>query len=397
MKPPGCSPRLSPIRTPIVSPREAIRYLRDHGVGRAIAALLATYVYGRQRLHLTHADLLAMASRPLKMDGLEIRRVRPDDPLAETFADLVPSTIARWSSPDHLWFLALHDGKPVAYRCVARTVGPFLRPFLRLRPHQLIVVNDYTRPESRRLGVMGAMRTLVARELVGQGFRESWTTELPTNYPTLSGTDRTGIERSTLIRRCLLGRVRFSVTPAATLSADLVRRQLELLQQVVPRLSRAGILFNPSVTRAGAERVASTRAAAASLGVDLTVFEVREASDQVAALERAFSAIVDAGIGALLVLSDPMLRDHRRAIVSLVERHRLPAVYDAKDFVDVGGLLSYGAPPPCLHDIDSVSAYLDEQKRALVDATTQGRAQALAVSHTAAARLGLTLPARFGP
>ena len=120
----------------------------------------------------------------------------------------------------------VHDGQPVAYRCVARTVGPFLKPFLRLRPHQLIVINDYTRPEFRRLGVMGTMRTLVARELVAQGFRESWTTELPTNYATLSGSDRTGIERSTLIRRCVLGHVRFSVIPAATLSAGPWRMKL---------------------------------------------------------------------------------------------------------------------------------------------------------------------------
>jgi hypothetical protein len=359
---------------------------------------MAAYVYSRQRMHLTHADLLAMAARPLKTDAVDVRLVRPGDGLAEAFPDLVPSTVARWSGPGHLWFVAaLRDGTPVAYRCVARSAGPLLRPFLRLRPHQLFVVNDYTRPEFRRLGVIGTMRTLVARQLVAQGFRESWATELPTNYATLSGSDRTGIERSTLLRRCVLGRVRFSVTPAATLSAGLVHRQLEFLQQVVPRFSRAGILFNPSVTRAGAERVESTRAAAASLGVDLTVFEVREASDQTVALARAFSAMADAGIGALLVLSDPMLRDHRRAIVSLVDRHRLPAVYDAKDFVAVGGLMSYGAPPPCLHDIDSVSAYLEEQKRVPVDATTPGRDPELVVSRTAAARLGLTLPARFGP
>lgn len=397
MKPPGRSPRTSPVRTPIVSPREAIRYLRDHGGGQAITALVATYLYGRHRLHLTRADLLAMASRPLKMDGLGVRLVRPDDPLAETFPDLVASTVARWSSPDHLWFLAVHDGQPVAYRCVARTVGPFLKPFLRLRPHQLIVINDYTRPEFRRLGVMGTMRTLVARELVARGFRESWTTELPTNYATLSGSDRTGIERSTLIRRCVLGHVRFSVIPAATLSAGLVQRQLGLLKQVVPGLSRAGLLFNPSVTRAGVERVESANAVAASLGVALVVVEVREAFDQAAALDHAFAAMVDAAIGGLLVLSDPMLRDHRRAIVSRVERHRLPAVYDAKTFIDAGGLLSCGAPPPCLHDIDSVSAYLDEQRRSPVDATAPEGDPELVVSRPAAARLGLTFPTRFAP
>lgn len=381
----------SMVRT--ASVREAVHYLRDRGVRRATRRLVRTYLHGQQRMHLTHADLAAMARRPVKAEGVEVRLVEPGEVAVEDFPDLAPSTAARWSRPGYFWFVALHMGRPAAYRVMARTVTWLVTPFLRLLPHELFVVDDYTHPDFRRRGIIAALRVAAARHLVARGFRESWATESPTNYATLSGTDRTGIERSTLIRRCVLGRVRFEVTPAATLSAELVARQVRFLRQLVPGLSRVGLLLNPSVTRGGPERLEAARAAVAGLGADLALFEMREAPDQMAALERVFASMRETALEGLLVLSDPMLRAHRRAVVSLVERHRLPAVYDASPFVDAGGLMAYGSPPPCLHDIESLRTYLEAQARTPLDGPALPADLEPVVSRHAASRLGLALPA----
>jgi hypothetical protein len=61
----------------------------------------------------------------------------------------------------------------------------------------------------------------------------------------------------------------------------------------------------------------------------------------------------------LIVVSDPMIKEHRRSLVSLVSRYRIPAIFDAKDFVDVGGLMSFGPPVRCWRDFDGFVAYLD--------------------------------------
>jgi hypothetical protein len=70
----------------------------------------------------------------------------------------------------------------------------------------------------------------------------------------------------------------------------------------------------------------------------------------------------EAGIQGLIVISDPMMKDYRRAIVRLAERLRIPAIYDAREFVTAGGLMSYGSGPPCLHDMDELMSYLASVK-----------------------------------
>ena len=147
-----------------------------------------------------------------------------------------------------------------------------------------------------------------------------------------SGTDPAGVG---LIAS--LSRPRGNVTGVTTVSAELGGKRLELLQEAVPRLSRVAVLRDPP---AGAVELAlkETQGAAQALGLQLQIFEVHGPKD----FDGAFSAMVRERSGALLVISTPMLFSGRKRIAELAAKHRLPAVYHWKEYVEAGGLMSYG-------------------------------------------------------
>ncbi len=371
---------------------DAVRYARDRGLRRAARKVFRTYVFARERLYVTRNDLLAMAQWPLDTSVFKVRRARPDDPLVEAFGHLKASTVSRWLGSPYFLYVILHEGKLVGLRCLSTGAGPALDAFFRLRPDQLFAVMYYTRPEYRRRGLSRIVKIAGARDLVQRGYRESFATELPTNYDTLIATQRTGSRRlGTLTRTCLFGRVRFALTPTTILSSQLVLRQLTILRQVVPKLPHVGVLFNPSVVIPTSETEPATSALAAELGTKVTFFPVREAADQIGAFRSAFSTARAVGISGLIVFSDPMMSNYRRTIVSLVERLRVPAIFDAKEFVDAGGFMAYGSATPGLGDIESVIAY-DDAVRAAVQPRLDRAEPALVVNRKATGALDLVVP-----
>ncbi len=132
-----------------------------------------------------------------------------------------------------------------------------------------------------------------------------------------------------------------NVTGLSNLTAELVGKRLELLTQAVPGVSRVAVLWQPGAAgeRTEKEMLTGAEVAARGLGVRLQFVEARDPAD----FDRAFSDMTRARAGALTVLpSNMFLREHRR-LVDLAARHRLPAVYGLREFVDAGGLMSYGA------------------------------------------------------
>src|SRR5262249_37498811 len=132
-----------------------------------------------------------------------------------------------------------------------------------------------------------------------------------------------------------------NVTGLSSLGPELVGKRLELLKQAVPGIDRVAVLWRPGALgeRTDKEMLTGADVAARALGVRLQYFEAR-APDEFA---RAFSDMSSARAGALTVLpSNRFLREHRR-IVDLAAKNRLPAVYTSREFVDAGGLMSYGA------------------------------------------------------
>jgi hypothetical protein len=367
--------------------------VRDYGLRRTIKKVVRTYLFARQRLYVTYVDWVVDAKRPLDLGGYEVRRARASDSLAAAFPHLTPSDIATWFRPDHFFYVLLRGEDLVGYRCESTRPSPSVSRFLRLRPDQTFSIDHFIRPDLRRLGLARSLKFAVARDLAARGYTGSFGTEVPTNYATLISAPRRGTLRvGTLSRTCLLGRVRFALTPVKNLSPELVHRQLVMLKRVAPHVSHVGVLFNPSVVMTAADFEQATKTSAAGLGVTLTFLPVREASDQAAALAGALLPTAhDGTIDGLIVFSDPMLKEYRRTIVALVNRLNIPAVYDATEFVAAGGLMSYDAAAPCLRDFDSVMAYVTAVK-AEGHPPPHVEHPHLGVNSKAAAALGLAVP-----
>jgi putative tryptophan/tyrosine transport system substrate-binding protein len=129
-----------------------------------------------------------------------------------------------------------------------------------------------------------------------------------------------------------------NLTGLTPLNPELTAKRVQLIHEVIPQLARLAVLRNP--TNAGSALVLhETERAAQRVGVQLHPLEVRGPND----LEGAFRAATGEHAGAVMVLTDNLFFRERRRIVELANRHRLPQIFDTKDFVQGGGLVSYGA------------------------------------------------------
>jgi putative ABC transport system substrate-binding protein len=138
-----------------------------------------------------------------------------------------------------------------------------------------------------------------------------------------------------------------NATGLSSLGPELVGKRLELLKQAVPGVSRVAVLFLPGALgeRTDKEMLKAADVAARALGVQPQFIEASRDPDEFA---KAFSDMTSARAGALAVLpSNRFSREHRR-LADLAAKNRLPAVYTAREFVDAGGLMSYGANEPDL-------------------------------------------------
>jgi len=129
-----------------------------------------------------------------------------------------------------------------------------------------------------------------------------------------------------------------NVTGNSTISPELSGKRLELLREVVPGLSRVAFLWNPDL-RGAVLDYNETEGAARSLGLQLQSVEVPRAEN----LDRAFSAITKDRAQALIVpASNPVGFANRGQIASFAQKNRLPSMYGQNEYVDAGGLMSYG-------------------------------------------------------
>jgi putative ABC transport system substrate-binding protein len=129
-----------------------------------------------------------------------------------------------------------------------------------------------------------------------------------------------------------------NVTGVTALGQVLNAKRLEVLKEAIPGLKRAVVLVNPASPYTK-PFLADRERMARELGVELPVVEARAPGD----LGPSFAAIARERAGAIMVVTDPMFITHRRTIIELAARHRLPAVYGERESVDAGGLMFYGA------------------------------------------------------
>ena len=166
---------------------------------------------------------------------------------------------------------------------------------------------------------------------------------------------------------------------------------LELLKEIVPSVTRAAVLRDPTIA-SGIGQFAGVQAVAPSSGVELSPIDVRDAPE----IERAVTAFARSGNGGLIVTGSALATRHRDLIITLAARHKLPAVYSGRWFVADGGLLSYG--PDYVDQYRQAAGYVDRilkgEKPADMPVQAPTRYE-LVVNLKTAKALGLDVPANL--
>jgi putative ABC transport system substrate-binding protein len=179
-----------------------------------------------------------------------------------------------------------------------------------------------------------------------------------------------------------------NITGLATLAPEISGKQLELLKEIVPKLSRVAVL-GTSTNPGNAQALRETELAAQAFGVKLQYLDVLDPKD----IETVFRAASKGRADAVLVLGSPVLNFKRTQVVELAVKSRLPATYYAPEWVEDGGLMSYGV------------SFTDSYRRAAtyVDKILKGAKPAdlpveqptkfeLFINLKAAKQIGLTIP-----
>jgi putative tryptophan/tyrosine transport system substrate-binding protein len=186
-----------------------------------------------------------------------------------------------------------------------------------------------------------------------------------------------------------LARPGANVTGVTALGQALNTKRLELLKGALPGVSRVGVLINPASAYTAAF-LREKDAAARTLGLELRILE----SADPGGLEKALALAASERVEAVMVQTNPMFITQRRRIVELVARHRLPAVYGEREFVDAGGLMFYGASLAGMYR--DAAAYVDRILRGAKPAdlpVEQPTRLELVLNLKAARGLGLAIPA----
>ena len=142
-----------------------------------------------------------------------------------------------------------------------------------------------------------------------------------------------------------------NVTGVSYLVPELSGKWLQLLKEAVPGLARVGVLVNPA-NSGSPPFVSEIQRAARYLGVQLQILEVRGPED----LEHTFSAMARERAEAVIPIPDTMFFFHRRRLIELAAKHRLPDIHDGLDVPKAGAFMAYGEgfPPSLLQRADEV-------------------------------------------
>jgi putative ABC transport system substrate-binding protein len=182
-----------------------------------------------------------------------------------------------------------------------------------------------------------------------------------------------------------------NVTGMSIQSTDLAGKRVQLLREILPSATRVAVLVFRIGTPGGSTQffLEQTRTAAQPMGITLVVQEVHDAE----ALAGAFAAMQRERAQALIVQVTPFTNDHRKRIVELAAKHRLPAIFEVRASVDAGGFMSYG--PSLLEIFRRAAFYVDRIFKGAKPAelpVEQPTKFEMVVNLKTAKALGLTIP-----
>lgn len=179
-----------------------------------------------------------------------------------------------------------------------------------------------------------------------------------------------------------------NITGISILATELSAKRLELLEEIVPGASPVAMFWND--TNPGMVlRAHEAQNAADKLSLNLQSIGVHD----LISFDTAFARIESGRFNALLILVDPFTREHRQRIVDFAAQRRLPAIYESREFVDAGGLISYGPSLPALQRraADYVSMIFRGSNPADLPVEQPTKFE-MVIGMKAAKALGLTLP-----
>jgi ABC-type uncharacterized transport system substrate-binding protein len=179
-----------------------------------------------------------------------------------------------------------------------------------------------------------------------------------------------------------------NITGLSQMAPDLAGKELELLKDVVPKLSRVAVL-GTSNSASNAQALREMEAPAKALGITVEYQDVRNAMD----LEAALAAAIKGRAQAVLVLTSAVLNTNRAQLFSVVTKHQLPAIYPQSDYVEAGGLMFYG--PNVSEMFQRAATYVDKILKGTKPAdlpVEQPTKFEFIVNLKAAKQIGLTIP-----
>ncbi len=179
-----------------------------------------------------------------------------------------------------------------------------------------------------------------------------------------------------------------NITGLSSFALDLVPKLVELLREIVPRMTRVAVLTNMgnpvSVTRWDLAQTA-----ARSLGIEAQLCDVRSSRD----IGPSFEAATGQGARGIITGNDPVLRSNLRTIIDLAAIHKLPTIHSDREFVEMGGLISYGPNYPLLYF--RAASFVDKIFKGARPADLpieQPTAVEMVINLRTAKALGLTIP-----
>ena len=129
-----------------------------------------------------------------------------------------------------------------------------------------------------------------------------------------------------------------NITGFTFIDFPLIGKWLEMIKEIAPGVRHVALMFNPDTTPFYPAFLHELEAANKSLGVELSTSPVHDESE----VEAAITALTREPGGGLIAAPDAFINNHRQAIMTLTERHRLPAIYGFRQFAREGALISYG-------------------------------------------------------
>jgi putative ABC transport system substrate-binding protein len=181
-----------------------------------------------------------------------------------------------------------------------------------------------------------------------------------------------------------------NITGLTLYTAELLGKRLELMKEVVPKVSRFGFL-NDADSEASGAMFKDSQKAAKALGVTFQLLGVKVPNPD---FEGAFRVIAKEGIGALITSPSPLITFHRKRILELLEQNRIPAMHPEQQWASAGGLMSYGANP--VDQYRRAAVYVDKILKGAnpADLPVEGPTKfELVINLKTAKQIGLTVPA----